>query len=125
MLLQKLPSADGADASSDDWARVTSLGATVRTGELLGLDTETLLSRLFADEEVRLFKPHPVRFACGCSEARVTHALLLIGRAEVEQVLAEQGRIEVACEFCNRKYSFDRARALALFATAEPTPTVH
>jgi molecular chaperone Hsp33 len=125
LLLQKLPSADGGDGATDDWARVTSLGATVRSDELLDLDPEPLLSRLFGGEQVRLFKPHPVRFACGCSEVRVANALLLLGRAEVEQVLAEQGRIEVACEFCNRKFSFDRARALGLFATAEPTPTMH
>jgi molecular chaperone Hsp33 len=125
MLLQKLPTNDEtADAPTEDWQRVTLLGATVRPAELLELGAESLLSRLFADEEVRVFRPHPVRFSCGCSEARVANALLLIGRSEVEQVLAEQGRIEVACEFCNRKYSFDRGRALSLF-TPEASRTMH
>ena len=126
MLLQKLPTNDeGADMPGEHWQRLTMLGATVRPAELLELDAESLLRRLFADEEVRIFSAHPVRFSCGCSEARVAKALLLIGRSEVEQVLAEQGRIEVGCEFCNRKYSFDRGRALALFTPAEPSPTRH
>jgi molecular chaperone Hsp33 len=126
MLLQKLPTpGDAADAPDDDWNRVTLLGSTVRPAELLSLETETLVRKVFAGEDIRLFKPHPVRFACACSEARVANALLLIGQEEVEQVLAEQGKVEVACEFCNRKYSFDRAGALGLFARAEPTPTVH
>ena len=72
-----------------------------------------------------LFGDQPVAFSCGCSETRVANALVMIGRVEIEEVLAEQGRIEVACEFCNRKYTFDRGRALALFAQPDPTPTVH
>ena len=125
MMLQKLPTDEETGDVSEDWQRVTLLGATVRPAELLELDAEALLSRLFADEEVRIFRSHPVRFACACSEARVANALLLIGRSEVEDVLAEKGLIEVACEFCNRKYTFDRGRALALFAPPEASPTMH
>lgn len=124
LMLQKLPDAT-TGAADDAWPRITLLGATVRPAELLDLGAEELLSRLFAGEEVRLFGDQPVAFSCGCSETRVANALLLIGRAEVEEVLSEQGRIEAACEFCNRKYTFDRARALALFAQPDPTPTVH
>lgn len=126
LLLQKLPgSGIGSMTSGDDWDRITLLGSTVRAAELLTLDGDVLLQRLFAQETVRLFAEHAVRFECGCSEARVANALLLLGRNEIEQVLAVQGRIEVACEFCNRKYAFDRARALSLFAQPEPTTTVH
>ena len=50
---------------------------------------------------------------------------LMLPIRRVAVALAEQGRIEVACEFCNRKYSFDRGRALALFAPSEPSPTLH
>ena len=123
-MLQKLPGEDAAQ-TGEDWNRVSLLGSTLRDDELLGLDAEPLLRRLFAEEEVRLFAEHPVSFECGCSEARVARALLLLGRNEVEQVLDEQdGRIEAACEFCNRKYVFDRASALALFTQSEPAPTL-
>lgn len=124
LLLQKLPGSDDGDTRSDEnWHRITLLGSTVRAGELLTLECAALLQRLFAEEPVRLFAEHPVCFECGCSQARVANALLLLGRDEIEQALAEQGRIEIACEFCNRKYVFDRARALSLFA--QPTSTVH
>ena len=126
MLLQKLPGAgNGSGKSDEDWGRVSLLGSTVRSEELLNLEADALLQRLFAEETVRLFAERPVRFECGCSEARVANALLLLGRAEIEQVLTEQGRIEVACEFCNHKYTFDRAQALTLFVQQESTPTVH
>jgi molecular chaperone Hsp33 len=126
LLLQKLPGVGiGNMKSGEDWDRLTLLGSSVLPGELLTLEGDALLQRLFAEETVRLFAEHAVRFECGCSEARVANALLLLGRNEIEQVLAEQGRIEVACEFCNRKYAFDRARALLLFAQPESTSTVH
>lgn len=124
LMLQKMPDAAHQDGD-EDWRRITLLGATVRNPELLALPAEPLLVRLFAEEEVRLFRDQPVAFSCGCSETRVANALLLIGRAEVEEVLAEQGQIEVACEFCNRKYRLDRGQALGLFARGDATPTVH
>lgn len=126
LLLQKLPeSGNGKIGGDEDWDRVTLLGSTVHPSEMLTLASDVLLQRLFAEETVRLFAEHAVRFECGCSEARVANALLLLGRDEIEQVLAEKGRIDAACEFCNRKYVFDRARALSLFALPEPIPTVH
>lgn len=125
LLLQKLPSGIGNMQSGEDWDRITLLGSTVRPGELLTLEGDALLRRLFAEETVRLFAEHAVHFECGCSEVRVANALLLLGRNEIEQALAVQGRIEIACEFCNRKFAFDRARALSLFALPEPTATVH
>ena len=128
MMLQKLPGDDDADDDqrSEDWQRTTMLASTLTDGELLALDAQPLLTRLFAEEEVRLFAEHPMRFECGCSEARVAKALLLLGREEIEEVLDEQdGRIEVACEFCNRKYVFDRESALAIFGQSDPPPTVH
>jgi molecular chaperone Hsp33 len=132
LMLQKLPDAqqpnieDIDEQAAEDWNRTTLLASTLSTGELLALDAQSLLDRLFHEEQVRLFAEHPVRFECGCSEARVAKALLLLGRTEIEQVLDEQdGRIEASCEFCNRKYVFDRASALALFASEPPRPTVH
>jgi len=127
MMLQRLPGSGPAneDADSDDWDRAVLLASTVLPVELLSLDDEVLLGRLFAEEPVRLFRDHPVHFECGCSEERVANALLLLGQPEIEQVLAEEGRIEAACEFCNRKYVFDRAHAMALFAQPGVPPTVH
>jgi len=66
---------------------------------------------------VRLFKSRPTRFQCSCSEERVANALRMIGKAEVESILAEQGLVGVTCEFCNRHYTFVAEDARALFAS--------
>lgn len=126
LLLQRLPGSGTENAEGDEnWDRITLLASTMHREELRKLECDLLLQRLFAEETVRLFAERAIRFECGCSEVRVANALLLLGRNEVEQVLAEQGKIEVACEFCNRKYAFDRARALSLFALPEPTGSIH
>jgi len=75
-----------------------------------------LLRRLYSAEDIRLFKPRPVEFRCTCSRERVTSMLHMLGRAEVDSIVAERGEVEVNCEFCNQRYRFDGAAVAALFA---------
>jgi molecular chaperone Hsp33 len=112
LFLQRLP---GMASDADDWNRVITLADTITDAELLSLDVEELLYRLFHEESVRLFEPEPLAFRCGCSRERVGQALVAIGEGEVAQILDEMGAIEVNCEFCNASYRFDAVDAAALF----------
>ncbi len=105
MLLQKLPNLGEADA--DAWNRVNILANTVTNDELKNLAPETLLSRLFSEENVRLFEAKATQFRCSCSKAKVGNMLRLLGSQEVKSILAELGKIDVNCDFCNKKYAFD------------------
>jgi molecular chaperone Hsp33 len=105
MLLQKLPNLGEADA--DAWNRMNILAGTVTNDELKNLAPESLLSRLFSEENVRLFEAKPTRFRCRCSKAKVGNMLRLLGAQEVESILAELGKIDVNCDFCNKQYAFD------------------
>lgn len=105
MLLQKLPSLGEADA--DAWNRMNILADTVTNDELKNLAPEALLTRLFSEENVRLFEAKPTQFKCSCSKAKVGNMLRLLGAQEVESILAELGKIDVNCDFCNKKYAFD------------------
>jgi molecular chaperone Hsp33 len=112
LFLQRLP---GATDDAEDWHRVITLADTISDEELLSLDVEELLHRLFHEESVRLFEPEPLAFRCSCSRERVGRALVAIGEGEVAQILDEMGSIEVNCEFCNASYRFDAVDAAALF----------
>jgi molecular chaperone Hsp33 len=114
LLLQRLPS---QSADSDAWNRIEQLGNTVTAEELLTLDARTLIHRLFHEEDVRLFGAQPVTFRCTCSNERTESLLRALGREEVRSIVAEQGRVEVACEFCGLSYDFDSVDAENLFAT--------
>ncbi len=119
MLLQKLP--DQPEQDQDAWNRACQLAATVKPAELK-LDAETLLYRLFNEEEVRLFDPQSVSFHCGCSREGVTRVLRMLGKEEVQGILEERGNIEVHCEFCNQRYAFDAIDTEQVFATEITTP---
>ena len=114
LLLQKLPERESAD--DDAWPRAEHLASTVKPEELLGLEPQQLLHRLFHEEDLRVFEPRPVFFRCSCSRDRVVDMLRMLGRDEVRGVIAERGEVEVHCEFCNRRYAFDAVDSEAIFA---------
>lgn len=103
LFLQKLPGADLRDL--DGWSRIETLATTVRDGEL-ALPPETLLGRLFADEDVRLFAPRPVTWHCPRDEEKVRDMLLSLGREEVAAMLADAAQIAVDDEICGHEYRF-------------------
>ena len=106
LLLQRLPGA--SDHDDDLWDRINHLARTVEAEELLELDSETLLHRLFHEETVRVFDAEPVTFHCSCSRERTLGALEGIGQEECYSILEEQGSIEMDCQFCHAHYQFDR-----------------
>ncbi len=129
MLLQRLPEAvAGHDDEDDHWERLTALAATLRSEELLDLSHRELLRRLFAEDDVRMFEEQPIEFACSCGRERVATTLRMLGRAEIAQLIEEQGAVEVRCEFCIRPYRFDAVDAEGLFADTpaeDGPPTLH
>lgn len=106
LMLQKMPG--NTEQDSDLWDRLNHLASTVEAEELLGLDSETVLHRLFHEETVRLFNAEPVAFRCSCSRERTLGALEAIGREECYSILDEQDSIEMDCQFCHAHYRFDR-----------------
>ena len=113
LLVQKLPSADEKDA--DGWNRIQSLSETVRSEELAQLMPTDLLSRLYADEVVRIFEPRGVTHHCPKDFDKVKDMLLAVGQAECETVVQEHGSVTVQDEICNHEYVFDAAAIAALF----------
>ncbi|MDD2659308.1 MAG: Hsp33 family molecular chaperone HslO [Methylococcales bacterium] len=104
LLLQELPS---QNSYNDDWERIEMLADTITGQELLELDCENMLYRLFNEENVRLFDPEAVEFQCACSRSRIERTLQMMGREELENILEERGDIQVSCEFCGEQYLFD------------------
>jgi molecular chaperone Hsp33 len=113
LLLQRLPR---DSLGNEDWERICLLADTLTPAELIDLPGGRLLYRLFHEEPVRLFEPDPLAFRCGCSRARIEEVIRLLGEVEANEILAEQGVIQVNCEFCNREYRLDRVDARQLFA---------
>jgi molecular chaperone Hsp33 len=114
LLLEKLPRADARDP--DGWNRVRHLAETLQLDETVNTQPYDLLTRVFPEELMRVFRLYAVEYHCPYDEAKVKDMLLGLGREEVESILAEQGEVVIRNEMCNHEYRFD-ARAIAeLFA---------
>jgi molecular chaperone Hsp33 len=99
------------DDRTESWTRATTLLETCSTDELLSgdLSAEMLLYRLFHEEGIRVYTPHPLQAKCRCSDARVRGVLVGIPAAELDTLKEDDGKIHAVCEFCRTEYLLDPA----------------
>ena len=77
----------------------------MQAGEL-ALPPETLLTRLFHQENLRLYAPRAALWHCPRDEEKVRNMLLSLGREEVEAMLADAEMIAIEDEICGHEYRF-------------------
>jgi molecular chaperone Hsp33 len=128
LLLQRMPSKGGklpADFDEDGWRRVTTLAETLTRAEMLELPVQAVLQRLFWECPMTALEQRVPSFACTCSREKVGAMLKMLGRPEVDSILAERGEVAVTCEFCNHDYRFDAVDSAQLFTegVAPGTPS--
>lgn len=134
LLIQRLPAEgegniageQGMDAAEqlEHFNRIATLAASLTGDELLQLDVETVLRRLFWQEKILRFDPQTPRFHCTCSRERVAGMIRGLGHEEAESILAERGEIDVSCDFCGQHYRFDPVDAAQIFrAPGDRPPT--
>src|SRR5471032_1181783 len=111
LLIQRLPVHGAGNLESavrnedligldEAYNRIALLASTLTREELLTLDADTILRRLFWEEPLRRLEPtdapHSLhfqpRFACSCSRTRVSTMLKTLGRPEIDSIIEEQGR---------------------------------
>ena len=115
LLLEKLPGADTRDP--DGWNRVTHFANTLTLEETRDAQPYDLLTRIFPEELMRVFRLYAVEYHCPYDEDKVKEMLRGLGREEVESILAEQGEVIIRNEMCNHEYRFDAEAIARLFAT--------
>ena len=104
---------------NEDYNRISILAASLTAEELLNLDAENILHRLFWEEKLLWFEPLTPSFACSCSRERVSNMIRSLGTDEAESILAELGQVEVGCDFCGQQYRFDAVDAAHIFTGTE------
>ena len=135
LLIQRLPvigegnlSARSTRADEDqigrneDYNRIAILTASLQREELLTLDADTLVHRLFWEEQLVRFEPTTPRFACACSEDRVRQMIRSLGQEEAQSVIDERDELEVGCDFCGRQYHFDAVDVAQIFKPESQAP---
>ncbi|MDR3454328.1 MAG: Hsp33 family molecular chaperone HslO [Rhodoferax sp.] len=111
---------------NEDYNRIATLAASLTHEELLTLDVDTILHRLFWQEPMVRFEPQTgangPRFACSCSSERVSGMIKSLGAQEAASIIDERGEIEVSCEFCGKQYRFDPIDAAQIFTAKGAQP---
>ncbi|MCP1439280.1 molecular chaperone Hsp33 [Erwinia persicina] len=111
ILLQVLPA---QDAKTEDFEHLATLTDTIKTEELLGLPANEVLWRLYHQEEVTLYDPQDVIFRCTCSHERCGEVLRSLPEEEVNEILAEDGKIDMHCDYCGSHYIYDAVDIAAI-----------
>ena len=114
ILLQRTPidptkSSEEIEAEEDDWFTGVSLLATLKVHELLAINLapDQLLHRLFHERSLKITTFKNIQARCTCSRARIHEILTRFSADDIEGMFVND-KIEVDCEFCSKKYVFEK-----------------
>ena len=95
--------------TEENWTRVNFHLDTVEDLELIGptITPATLLTRLFHEENPRIFDAQRVGFGCSCSEEKVRQSLSIYSAKDIETMTTEAGTVTADCQFCGAHYVLD------------------
>jgi molecular chaperone Hsp33 len=124
LLLQILPG-HGEERAVEAFEAVAACAATVSTAELTELAAAELLPKLFAGHDIRLFGARPVLHDCRCTPERLAGVVRMLGEDEVKSLLAEEGHVELTCEFCNRTFRYDEQATQAIMRGGTQSSVLH
>jgi len=110
------------ESDTDGWNRMQKLAQTLSRDEMLTLSGQSILHRLFWQERLHAFDSRSARFGCTCSREKVANMLRMLGRDEIESIVAEKGVVGVRCDFCNTPYDFDAIDSAELFVSEPIAP---
>ncbi|KLE59289.1 Hsp33-like chaperonin [Klebsiella aerogenes] len=123
MLLQVMPA---QDAQLNDFEHLATLTETIKAEELFTLPATDVLWRLYHEEEVTVYDPQDVEFKCTCSRQRCADALKTLPDEEVDSILADEGEIDMHCDYCGNHYLFNAMDIAEIRNNASPAdPQVH
>ncbi len=109
MLIQNIAEDDARGSTAEAWNRTQAFFETIGEDELIDptISAETLLFRLFHEDGVRVFAPKPLAAFCRCSQERIETVLASFGPEERAEMVEDDGKIRVTCEYCSRVYAVD------------------
>jgi molecular chaperone Hsp33 len=111
-MVQAVPGREAdRDTTSDDWQRIALFLKTLEDYELLdtAISAESVLWRLFHEDEVRVHASQALRFECSCRAENIRSVLGAYPAEELKDLPDPDGVIRTRCEFCANVYEFPLA----------------
>jgi molecular chaperone Hsp33 len=122
LLLQVLP---GQSFDADVFEAAAAAARAITIADLAEVDARELLPKVFAHHVIRLFQPRPVLHDCRCTPERLAGVIRMLGEDEVKTLLADEGRVELTCEFCNRAFRYDEVAVDAIMRGESRSTRLH
>lgn len=117
VLLQPLP---GADLEVFDVVRRKVEQPAFRSWlEVAPRPLEAVLERLADGSPHQVLDEREPRFVCTCSRAKVESVLRMLDPAEIQEMLEQDGQVDVSCHFCGSAYTFGAAELHTLLRQSE------
>lgn len=116
ILLQVMPTEAAATGESAAFEHLVTMTETLTEEEMFALPVQDILYRLYHQEEVEVFEPQAVSFACTCSRERSAEALRNVDKSELLAIVEEEGAIKMNCQYCHTEYRFDAIDVEAIHA---------
>lgn len=110
-MIQVIAGDESRGSTEEVWERTRALFATLGDDELIDptISAETLLYRLFHEDGVRLEGAKALAAVCRCSKDRIAGVLQSFPAEERAEMVEDDGKIRVTCEYCSTAYEIDPA----------------
>ena len=133
MMIQMLPDAqagavDALEAMLTDLPPITTLvenamdacgGREASQEAMLQHMLKEIFGSMPEDYQVKMLEFRDLRWHCDCSEERLEKVLMTIGKKDLEEIIEEDGEAEMVCQFCCKKYHFDKAHLQRILASMQ------
>ena len=109
VLIQNVAEDQARGPTQEAWTRTQALFETIGEDELIDpmLAANQLLFRLFHEDGVRVFEPRALKAFCRCSQQRIVSVLASFGPEERADMVEDDGKIRVTCEYCSKVYAVE------------------
>lgn len=106
MIIQVMPEAKEEDISrlEENIKNITSVTSMLESG----MNAEDIIKVALDGFDFHFTEKHEISYKCGCTRERVRKVLKSIGTKEIEDIIKEDGKAELCCQFCPEKYEFDK-----------------
>lgn len=105
-IIQLMPFADDKiiDALENGIKKITSITSLQEKGMI----PEDILKEVLGDIKIDSMERIPTEFDCNCTRDRVSKALVLVGKKDIDEMIKDDEEVEVKCHFCNTSYKFSK-----------------
>lgn len=99
------------DATDEEISKIEEqIKTNPSISEMLSKETslEDIAKIVTGDKSIKILEEVYPKYECNCSREKTEKSLITLGRGELEKIIEEEEKIEITCNFCNKKYEFTK-----------------